>query len=149
MQVRRQIRIKMGMLHYKSVHAVGRGNAAVTRTQGIVDTVTERQDRQASRYRAARAALVVLSPDGEWKKRLLELHSDDMRTPADEELAAEKARRMAAREKDAAGLRRAALGEGSKQVPWIWRTLKHDARDMPNVDGVATDADAHQGKPVF
>lgn len=141
----------MGIYHYKSVHVNGTGLKPNTRINEIVGDIEDKLERHADRYRAARSALERLDRGGVWSQKLLVLTKEDLRNPGDEEAAAEKRRRAAMLWRDKEGMRAARLGEGQRSIPWIWRVVKHDARDLPNIDGVATDDDAHKGKypPYF
>jgi hypothetical protein len=57
----------------------------------------------AERYRAARKALSVLDPAGDWLHRLLPLHNEDVRGPGRGE------------DKES---------EGRRQLSWIWQTAR-------------------------
>lgn len=112
----------MGLVNWKGVHAPGRGNKAVTRTQNAIQAISLRITRASDRYRAARSALLVLEPEGEWKARLQELKAGDLRNPAgdDPDDLEDNSRE---------GRRKRVLGEGHKETSWIWLTIEHTAQD--------------------
>ncbi|KAI0060273.1 hypothetical protein BV25DRAFT_1871286 [Artomyces pyxidatus] len=109
--IRRQLRIRKGLIHYKHVFVNGPSQQANTRARTTIAKLTERLNRHVATYRAARTALVILDPEGSWAHTLRELHQDDVRAP---------------RDFDEEG-----LGEGHREIPWIWRTLSHERRDVP------------------
>ncbi|KAI0037386.1 hypothetical protein FA95DRAFT_1478177, partial [Auriscalpium vulgare] len=71
--LRRQLRMRMGLIRYKHVFVDGPGQNANTRARNQVSRLQDRIKRHASQYRASYDALVVVSPDGPWRQRLLEL----------------------------------------------------------------------------
>ncbi|KAI0037995.1 hypothetical protein FA95DRAFT_1506217, partial [Auriscalpium vulgare] len=109
-QLRRAIRIKHGMVHYKRVHVDGPGQNANTRARTQLQQLEEKTQRHVERYRAAHDALMILDPDGNWKSQLLVLKNEDIRP---------------------ARIERDKLGKGNFEVSWIWQTLRADARDIP------------------
>lgn len=109
----------MGLVHFKSVHVAGRGNKANTRAQDTIKNIMTKCRRSGYRYIAARAALLKLCPKGgTWSGRLRPLNiNTDLRNasgidPDDDVL-----------DQTPAARRQRALGEGHKDVPWIWRAL--------------------------
>ncbi|KAI0059390.1 hypothetical protein BV25DRAFT_1871612 [Artomyces pyxidatus] len=108
--LRRQLRIRKGLIHYKHVFVDGPGQKANTRARSAIKNLCARMDKHTAQYRAARAALVVLSPDGSWQGHLRELRAEDIRAPREDDGTVE---------------------EGHREVSWIWRVLAHEARDIP------------------
>ncbi|KAI0043482.1 hypothetical protein FA95DRAFT_1498510, partial [Auriscalpium vulgare] len=107
-QVRRSVRVTLGIRHYKRVHVDGPGQKANTRARGMIDRLQEKQRRHVLRYRASYSALEALDPDGDWRATLQQLKDDDVRPPRLE----------------------GKLGQGTHTVSWIWKSLKADARDL-------------------
>lgn len=131
--------MRMGLCHFKSQHSSGTGNKPNTRAQAAVNSITAKINKFATRYRAARQALLSLAPeaflaDGCYVKTLQELLPTDIRNPRGEDLddrvpLTPNERRMAV------------LGEGHRDVPWIWYTVRYTAQDRVDT-GAATDEDA-------
>ncbi|KAI0039074.1 hypothetical protein FA95DRAFT_1504685 [Auriscalpium vulgare] len=111
-QVRRFLRVSLGLRHYKRVHVDGPGQKANTRARGMIDRLEDKKKRYIARYRASHSALCALEPDGDWTSTLHQLKDDDIRAPR---LVGE-------------------LGQGTHTVSWIWKSLKQDARDFPRED---------------
>ncbi|KAI0055066.1 hypothetical protein BV25DRAFT_1873220 [Artomyces pyxidatus] len=125
--LRRQLRIRKGLIHYKHVFVNGPGQTANTRARSAIASLTERMARHTAIYRAARAALVILSPDGSWQGHLRELRQEDIRAPREDDDG---------------------LGEGHREVPWIWRVLLHESRDVPGGDGDLSEEEVHESLRV-
>lgn len=100
--LKRNLRRGTTLRQHQEEHVAGTGVAANTRMQTAIKNQSHRQELDAGRYRAARAALRVLDPDGAWKHRLLELKETDIRPPL--------------REQDAS--------EGRRELTWIWRVRR-------------------------
>ncbi|VDB89320.1 unnamed protein product [Peniophora sp. CBMAI 1063] len=79
--VRRCLRVKLGLVHYKHVQAEGPSNARTSRARSLIADHESKLNRHVERYRATRAALLLLSPDGEWTAQLRELKRTDLRLP--------------------------------------------------------------------
>lgn len=132
--------MRMGLVHFKSVHVAGRGNKANTRAQDTIKNIMSKCRRAGQRYIAARAALLALCPQGgTWSNRLRPLNlNTDLRNAAgidpEDDLTDE---RPAAR-------RERALGEGYRDVPWIWRVLDPSRRDYVNEEE-ATEEEVLEG----
>ncbi|KAA1479985.1 hypothetical protein DENSPDRAFT_789779, partial [Dentipellis sp. KUC8613] len=128
-EIRRFIRIRMGLRHYKSVHVDGPSQKRNTRARTIIQNFTAKRDRQFDRYKAARSALDALDPDPQanWRTRLLPMQYKDMVDPSgdDEDKAEVKGKK---------GKRQAALGEGRREVPWIWCVPQSLTGSIPNQD---------------
>lgn len=79
--IRRQCRIISGLWQFKKFNINGTGNKACTRMRTLFNRFSLRTQRCTARYRAARAALLVIEPSGSWHSRLRELRDDDIRGP--------------------------------------------------------------------
>ncbi|KAI0039152.1 hypothetical protein FA95DRAFT_1504561, partial [Auriscalpium vulgare] len=128
--LRRQLRLRMGMIHYKKVFVDGPGQVANTRARGQISRLKERIDKYAEQYRAAYDALCVLDPEGDWRLRLLKLKSEDVVGPRPEVEKHEKPK----------------PGEGHREIPWIWRTISHVAQDLPGADTEITEDEVHESE---
>jgi hypothetical protein len=97
-ELRRLLRVTMGLTHYKATQ-IGPSQRTSTRARALVSRFWEKIARCAERYRAARAALLVLDANGDWLSRLRELKQEDIKAPGkgDDE------------------------AEGTRELPWIWR----------------------------
>ncbi|PPQ76961.1 hypothetical protein CVT24_009371 [Panaeolus cyanescens] len=80
--IRRQRRVMQGLGIFKKLNVSGTGNRANTRMTTLYNQFAEKLARFATEYRRARAALLVLDPNGKWKERLKELREEDIRGPA-------------------------------------------------------------------
>lgn len=96
--LRRQLRITMGLRHYKNTQ-VGASQRTSTRARNLIGRFNDKTSRCAERYRAARSALVSLDPDGGWTNRLRILRYEDIKGPGKDEDEA----------------------EGTRELSWIWR----------------------------
>lgn len=135
--------MRMGLCHFKARHSNGTGNRPNTRAQAAINSMSAKIDRIAARYRTARQALVALDPDaflpaGRLVKTFRELLPGDIRNPRGEDPGD-------APPTDAEERRRANLGEGSREIPWIWMTVRYTAQDCVDADA-ATDEDAIEGE---
>lgn len=142
-QVRRFIRMRMGLVHYKDVHTAGRGNGANTRAQDAINGIWAKVKRNAERYIHTFAALQVLSPQGgTWSRRLRVLDmKTDLRNAAGIDLEDDDLtdQRPAAR-------RARMLGDGHTLVPWIWTVLEHNGLDVVGDD--ATEEEVVEGMVI-
>ena len=98
-EIRRQRRIISGLWQFKKINVDGTGNRTCTRMRALYNRFTLRKRRYAECYRAARSALLLLDPNGDWQLRLRDLHDNDIRGPG----------------KDDSG-----LGNGRYEPSWIW-----------------------------
>ncbi|KAL0955400.1 hypothetical protein HGRIS_001647 [Hohenbuehelia grisea] len=141
-------RAQFAMFKHKNV----RGQKASTRARTTLDVFAQKIDLAAEKYRTARKALLKLLGPGDsesdptdgdsalnWELRLQPLNKDDIRPPLifdidkDDTVAAlTEGGHPGARKKiklsDAAKL----LGEGTREVPWIWRVLTGSSTSDPN-----------------
>ena len=118
--LRRQLRITMGLRHYKNTQ-VGASQQTSTRARNLIGRFNDKTSRCAERYRAARSALVSLNPDGDWTNRLRILRNGDIKGPG--------------REEDEA--------EGTWELSWIWRVNRQSGvlGANPQDIGPLTDAE--------
>ncbi len=79
--LKRHLRKGATLRQHQEEHVAGTGVAANTRMQTAIRNQSLRQELDADRYRAARAALLKLDPAGAWRLRLLELRQNDIRPP--------------------------------------------------------------------
>lgn len=120
-ELRGHLRLRTHMWQYKDKNI--RGQSANTRSNNLINNVQIRANTSATKYRAAHAALHVLSKhtgDVGWDTSLQELADTDIRAFTDDtdgETQAEKRRR----EKKNKGKK--GLGEGRKKLSWIWMVV--------------------------
>ncbi|KAA1479641.1 hypothetical protein DENSPDRAFT_862064 [Dentipellis sp. KUC8613] len=101
-ELRRLIRIHLGLRHYKKAHVNGPSQKRNTRARQILTQFMSRIAPFLVTFLASFRATYLVDPSG-----------DD--EDADDRTAAQR--------------RRKALGEGRKEIPWIWRTVeKHSMR---------------------
>ncbi|KAI0039987.1 hypothetical protein FA95DRAFT_1503469 [Auriscalpium vulgare] len=125
--LRRQLRIRAGLIHYKHVFVDGPGQKSNTRARSQILRFKGKIDRHVAQYRAAYAALLIVWPDGPWTHRLQELKPEHVRAPKDDE------RRV---------------GEGHRVQVWIWKAVPHEARDLPGSREDMTEEEVHEGLRV-
>ncbi|KAG5649942.1 hypothetical protein H0H81_001378 [Sphagnurus paluster] len=116
--IRRSLRLRLYLYKYKDKNA--RGVRAMTRSNAAIETATDSMNTAAAKYRAARAALVTLSPGLEtpvWQTSLWALHQEDLRSLS-EGLFADT--------------------EGTRMPSWIW--LHHDVAADQDSDPSLNDA---------
>ena len=65
----------------RKVHIAGTGTRPNTRVQAVFDRLQSKIRVAAETYRAARSALLVLEPEGNWSIKLKELRDEDIRGP--------------------------------------------------------------------
>lgn len=114
-----------------------RGNDRTTRAQNAVQATSDKVSRAADRYTAAWTALLALDPNGAWKSRLREIKSQDLKNPSgDNDEDGDESRE---------GKRRKRLGEGHRDISWIWTGLAHTSADAV-VPSKATDEEVVEGR---
>jgi hypothetical protein len=135
-----------------------------TRALGTLQALRDKCDRYVTRYRRSRAAWLALDPDqafqgGKWKNVLRVLKKTDLTFPGDDEeldLAfdsddgSEDESTNAVPTKQSVGAMgsntRKRRGEGYKRLTWIWRVQKQDMRDIPGLDGSASEEEVYKCK---
>lgn len=119
-EIRRQRRIISGLWQFKKLNVDGTGNRACTRMRALYNRFNLRMQRCVACYRAARSALLILDPNGDWQSRLRELSNNDIRGPG----------------KDDAG-----PGNGRYETSWIWLVPRiPTAPDMGDSEQVLNDS---------
>ncbi|KAA1479478.1 hypothetical protein DENSPDRAFT_855406 [Dentipellis sp. KUC8613] len=139
-EICRLIHIHLGLCHYKKKQVNGPSQKRNTRAREVISKFLAKRDRQFECYNAARGALDKLQsePDAPWQARLLPLSRSDLVDPSgddseDDNDPGQKSKKALEQ------CRHKALGEGRKEVPWIWCTPRPDARDMPRSEGMTED----------
>jgi hypothetical protein len=101
--LRRARRIRYGLITFHKIQLTGEGGKIQTKSRAVVQTVQDRIDKHARRYRVARDALLCLDPRKEWQDMYLPLAEADNRGPGKE--PEEKL-----------------LRDGQYALSWIWRS---------------------------
>jgi hypothetical protein len=101
--LRRARRIRYGLITFHKIQLTGEGGKTQTKSRAVVQTVQDRIDKQARRYRVARDALLCLDLRKEWQDVYLPLTQADNRGPGKE--PEEKL-----------------LRDGRYALSWIWRS---------------------------
>src|ERR1700689_4090239 len=84
-EIRRQRRIVTGLVIFKKLNVSGSGQKKNTRMRTLLKHFSNKTERAAERYWAARKALEGLDPNGTWQTRLQVLRPEDIRGPGREE----------------------------------------------------------------
>lgn len=108
-QLRRQLRVELGIKRYHGGTLGGSSQRAVTRAREILAQLSVKRSRIVARYRRAFGVLERLRPVGSSSIPLRRLETDDIRAPTAQEHG---------------------LGEGYRELSWIWRTQRQDTRDV-------------------
>ncbi|KAH8102763.1 hypothetical protein DFH11DRAFT_1735402 [Phellopilus nigrolimitatus] len=116
-ELRRLLRLKSSSLTFKKLNNVGQREN--TRARSVIVQFTGKIELIAERYRAARAALKRLDPDGEWENRLQPLLSKDVRgIDEDEDVNKKKSKRS----------------EGRREISWIWTRMRSNEGGDAEID---------------
>ena len=101
-----------GLVTYKIRQVSGPGQKANTRARNLLNRFKSKIDRSVDRYRAARLALEVLLPTGEWQTYFKPLQSHHIRGPNG----------VLASDAEFDGDMRPSLreGEGRRELSWLW-----------------------------
>ncbi len=93
-EIRRIRRVLAAVSEFSRMNVLGLGQRSMTRQQGLYTRFQDKQKRAAERYRAARAAMVALDPDGSWTTTYRPLLDADLRGPRreDDEVIASEGR---------------------------------------------------------
>lgn len=126
-ELRRHLRVRQALFHYKKIHVTGTGQRPNTRARAIISQQTRKVFRSAARYRAAHTALSNLDPNGAWEARLLPLMDKDIRHPSE-------------RDEDE--------GEGHRLTSWIWLISTHPDRALDGDLATATEEEVDQSLRV-
>ncbi|TDL13917.1 hypothetical protein BD410DRAFT_868388 [Rickenella mellea] len=109
-QIRRLLRIRSNLWHYKRGQVFGQRSS--TRARTLIARFDERIQRIAERYRAARAALISLGQPGDWSTRFLELTPGDIQGPRGDD--------EAILQPPAPLPQNHWISEGRRDFTWIW-----------------------------
>ena len=82
--LRRARRIRCGVIIFHKVQLAGEGQKTQTKSREVMQTIQERINKCARRYRVARGALLRLDTHGEWQTIYLTLTEADNRGPGKE-----------------------------------------------------------------
>ena len=82
--LRQARRTRRGLLTFHTVQLSGEGTKIQTKSRAVMQTVQDRIDKYARRYRVTHSALLCLDPDGDWKNLYLPLAEADSRGPGKE-----------------------------------------------------------------
>ncbi|PPQ73936.1 hypothetical protein CVT26_006557 [Gymnopilus dilepis] len=149
--IRATLRLKSRMVQFKNKNI--RGQRSGTRSRELINRVHNRARKYAARYRAARAAKLVLSGPGPWESTLRPLQDSDVRSYQDPERLKPSQRRPGTYEDgkepepactedgrvdDGSGIdlmpenrsRRDGSGRTRLMISWIWTVASSNA-DSP------------------
>ncbi|TDL19767.1 hypothetical protein BD410DRAFT_751691, partial [Rickenella mellea] len=133
-QIRRLLRIRSNLWHYKRGQVFGQRSS--TRARTLIARFDERIQRMAERYRAARAALISLDHPGDWSERFKALDPTDIQGPRQEDDAIVEFPKPLPQNHW--------VSEGRRTPSWIWY--------VPNVqlsgDAAAEARDLNEGMRV-
>lgn len=129
--LRRQLRICARLFDSKKIHTAGTGTRPNTRMQALLDKHALYCERDVERYRAARNALIILDPQGNWQQSLKPLLSHHIHPPIRGQEETAKGRASGKRSRKGAALE----SEGRRTLSWIWRAI-------PQTYGAGDDAAA-------
>lgn len=102
--VRRVRRILAAVSDYNRSNVAGEGQRMTTRMQDLYARFRAKERRAVNRYRAARIAMTVLEPAGEWERTFQVLLDTDLRGPRNQDDDVDPA----------------LVSEGRYQISWIW-----------------------------
>lgn len=127
-EVRRVRRNITKLWKYKKINVSGTGNRPNTRMLTLYNRLNVKVERAAEKYRRARAALVVLDPDGAWTTEFKELRKEDVRGPGKdaEDMALNnvletlKIKDIKKKPKIARAAKKAWTSNGRFEESWIW-----------------------------
>jgi len=121
--LRQQLRITSGVFNFKKVHISGTGQKANTRARTLLSRLVAKTQLLAARYQNAHKILASLDPNGDWSYYLKPLASGDIRGP---------------------GMEIDRLGEGRREVSWIWKTMANPSMSSADADS-HNERDIHEG----
>lgn len=120
-QLKQELCVYSGLVHYKITQVSGPGQKANMRALNLLVRFRTKFTRCAERYRAARAALEVLDPTGDWQDYFRPLSDSDIQGPNG------KSPKDGVAGNSKASKRLRGAGEGVRQLSWIWR-VQHTAK---------------------
>jgi hypothetical protein len=132
-KIRNQLYTKRFLITYRNTHISGqRANA---RSQTIIDSLTQRINIQASKYRQARSALLALWGDGTWCKRLRILKAEDLRIKEEVEKDDYISQKLGLIGTNKSRIRRWVKEHGRSSLSWIWLSLDEDGEEKHVCEG--------------
>lgn len=164
--IRRCLRELSAFSSFKRKNFDGPGQKIQTRALATLKALRDKRDRYVACYRRSRAAWLILDPGqthqgGEWKDVLRALKKNDLTFPGDDEEldyafdsdgnSENEATTSTAPTKQGADVtgsntKKRRGGEGFKRLTWIWCVQKQDERDIPGLDGSASEEDVSKRK---
>lgn len=111
--IRRLRRVLTDVRQFRKLNVSGMGQKANTRMRALYDRFMSKIQRAAAGYRAARAALTVLDPEGDWSTRLLVLQDKHISGPGRDDNQP---------------------GEGRYEQSWIWRVARPDGSTLSETE---------------
>lgn len=162
--IRRSLRELSTFSSFKRKNIDGPGQHIQTRALKTLKALRDKRDRYVTRYRHSRAAWLALDPDqtfegGQWKMVLRDLKQSDLTFSGDDEVdsvfnsddgSEDEATSSAVRTKHGANETGSSTnkrrGEGYKRLTWIWHVQMQDVRDIPGLDGSASEEDVYKRK---
>lgn len=120
----RHLRTKQSLRHYKIIHVTGQ--RANTRAWTLLSRFDDKMKGDANRYRAARNAIISLSPQHPSLTRYQPLNSEDIRGPG----------------------RSDGESEGRHTPSWIWMCCRDPVPVGVDAEDPESDATAHEGMRV-
>lgn len=124
-ELKTQLCVYSSLIQYKISSVNGEGQRSLTRSRNMLLATKEKAEQLANRYRSVRESLVVLEPQGSWRRKFDVLEPKDIQAPnglsldnneASLEVQANKRRRLGS-----------GTGEGSREISWIWNVCAHDS----------------------
>ncbi|KAH8112018.1 hypothetical protein DFH11DRAFT_1512109, partial [Phellopilus nigrolimitatus] len=117
-ELRRLLRLKSSSLTFKKINNVGQREN--TRARSVIVQFTSKIALTAERYRAARAALMKLDPNGDWTSRLQPLLVKDVRGIDEDEDGGKKNSKK--------------QSEGRREISWIWTRIRSEEGGDAEID---------------
>lgn len=133
-ELRRHLLIKVH--YYAFTRANVRGQIGNTRSQALLQQTAHKINGIADRYRRIRAAYHALQGDGPWELELRSLLAQDVRPLSNQHIAREPSLPSRGRGKGKEKSSVSEVGEGHKDVSWIWRT---------SLSGLDATVELHEG----
>ncbi|PIL23673.1 hypothetical protein GSI_13422 [Ganoderma sinense ZZ0214-1] len=103
--------ILTGVNEFRRYNVDGMGQHTEGKVRTMYSNFKDKQQRAANRYRAARAALLSLDPNGDWRSHFKDLKQTDIQGPGRDD--------------------NTALGEGYYEISWIWLVPQDPTSSSP------------------
>jgi hypothetical protein len=113
-----ELTVRAHLTKYKTQQV--RGQHANTRARSLLNKAETRTDAIAKKYRAARAAYLMLTGHGDWENTLKPLQQQDIRPLSAPEEVGER-------------MQGDGLGEGHRTLSWIWISAGAAESDLPDM----------------